>query len=77
MDLRSREVFLTTELTIDGFGANGDSAYESVKEHKDRLFPGVKTSKTIENQQKPSPQIGLGRRCRRFESCHSDHIECS
>ena len=26
---------------------------------------------------KKSAQISLGRRCRRFESCHSDHIECS
>ena len=45
MDLRSREVFLTTELTIDGFGANGDSAYESVKEHKIQLVSGTKTAK--------------------------------
>ena len=35
-------------------------------------FPERKRLKTIENQQKPSPRIGLGRRCRRFESCHSD-----
>ena len=40
----SWEVFLTTELTIDGFGADGDSAHESVKEHKKRLFSGVKTA---------------------------------
>ena len=40
-----REVFLTTELTIDGFGANGDSAHESVKEHKKQFFSGVKTPK--------------------------------
>ena len=39
-----REVFLTTELTIDGFGADGDSAHESIKEHKNRLFFGVKTA---------------------------------
>ena len=45
MDLRSREVFLTTELTIDGLGADGDSAHESVKEHKKRLFFGIKTTK--------------------------------
>ena len=45
MDLRSREVFLTTELTIDGLGADGDSAHESVKEHKKRLFSGIKTAK--------------------------------
>ena len=41
----SREVFLTTELTIYGFGADGDSAHESVKEHKNRLFSGAKTAK--------------------------------
>ena len=36
---------MTTELTIDGLGADGDSAHESVKEHKNRLFSGLKTSK--------------------------------
>lgn len=40
----SWEVFLTTELTIDGFGAHGDSVHESVKEHKNRLFSGLKTA---------------------------------
>ena len=39
-----REVFLTTELTIDVFGADGDSAHESVKEHKKRLLFGLKTA---------------------------------
>lgn len=34
---------MITELTIDGLGANGDSAHESVKEHKNRLFSGLKT----------------------------------
>ena len=45
-----REVFLTTELTIDGLGANGDSAYESVKEHIIQFFSGLKRLNTAINQ---------------------------
>ena len=37
---------MITELTIDGLGANGDSAHESVKEHKNRLFSGLGNCKT-------------------------------
>ena len=52
-----REVFLTTELTIDGFGADGDSAHESVKEHKKRLFSGLKTAeKLLEINKNQSPE---------------------
>jgi len=40
-----REVFMTTELTIDGLGANGDSAHESIKEHKNGSFPDLEIVK--------------------------------
>jgi len=60
VDLPSREVFLTTELTIDGLGANGDSAHESVKEHKNRLFPGVKTTENCWKSTKIKPPNRFG-----------------
>jgi len=36
---------MTTELTIDGLGANGGSAHESVKEHKSGSFPDLEIVK--------------------------------
>ena len=56
----SWEVFLTTELTIDGFGADGDSAHESVKEHKNRLFFGLKTPENCYKSTKTKPQNRFG-----------------
>ena len=55
-----REVFLTTELTIYGFGADGDSAHESVKEHKKRLFSGVKTAENCYKSTKTKPLNRFG-----------------
>ena len=38
---------------------------------------GRKSTKKHAKWGKKPMSCGLGRRCRRFESCHSDHIECS
>ena len=40
-----REVFLTTELTIDGFGADGVSAHESVKNEQAEMIHDFSNSK--------------------------------
>ena len=44
------------------------------REHPKASFSDSKVLKSLVNQGKKSVQICLGRRCRRFESCHSDHL---
>ena len=47
-------------MTIDGFGADGDSAHESVKEHKKRLFSGLKTPENCYKPTKTKPPNRFG-----------------